>query len=258
MISTSAPLRKLFLTLFALVFVTALILAPVLFSANAGNTSQPASEQTRSQDPEYPKYDSRTDKKAFEKIARIRSRAGRGAPEVADIRGRSVSAEARLRSHVPSLKVEYNNDLRIPEVIGTDVKRGKAFLSAPSSAKRSDILKGFLRENLDLTGLSDQQVSDLKVASDYKNPEDDLSFVQLEQDIDGIPGFRGGVKAGFGKNRELVRVINNLAPGLDHANVSKDFGDPSAAVAAATEHVGDQAKGRESLNPAESTDEKLV
>jgi hypothetical protein len=116
----------------------------------------------------------------------------------------------------------------------------------------------FLRENSGLTGVAGQQISDLKLTADYKNPENDLSFVHFEQAIDGIPVFRGEVKAGFAKNREIVRVINNLAPGLDYANIAKDFGDPNAAVAAANEYVGFAAKTRESFNPAESTQQKLV
>jgi hypothetical protein len=94
MISISAPLRNIALTLFALAFVTALAVAPVFFGAdaNAGSAST-ESAQTQSQDPRYPNYDIRTDKHAFEKMASIRSRSGHNAPEVADIRAEFVSAK---------------------------------------------------------------------------------------------------------------------------------------------------------------------
>lgn len=57
-----------------------------------------------------------------------------------------------------------------------------------------------------------------------------MSFVHLEQRINGIPAFRGEVKAGFTQRNEIVRVINNLAPGLNYSEVSTNFGDPASAV----------------------------
>ena len=57
-----------------------------------------------------------------------------------------------------------------------------------------------------------------------------MSFVELDQEISGIPVFRGEVKAGFDPNGEMIRVINNFAPGLDYGSLSTDFGNPVSAV----------------------------
>ena len=81
----------------------------------------------------------------------------------------------------------------------------------------------FLSENTDLVGATGAQIDDLKVVADYTNPDGNLSFVELDQEINGIPVFRGEVKAGFTKRGEMIRVINNFAPGLDYGSLSTDF-----------------------------------
>lgn len=148
-------------------------------------------------------YDIRTDKTAFEKLAEYRSLTNTSAAEVADIREGFVRGEESLRSRFPVLSIEYNDDIRIPEVIGGDVTKGRNFLTPPSSGNRVAMLRNFVKENNDLFGVSDQQVNDLKVLADYTNPDGVLSFVHLEQQINGIPVFRGEVKAGFTKTTKL-------------------------------------------------------
>ena len=94
-----------------------------------------------------------------------------------------------MRSRVPTLQVDYNLDLRIPEIIGPDVNRGRVFLTPSSSAKRSEILRSFIRQNNDLVGMRDDQIDNLKVQTDYTNPDGNLSFAILEQTINGIPVY---------------------------------------------------------------------
>src|SRR5205823_11351774 len=124
----------------------------------------------------------------------------------------------------------------IPEVITPDVKLGRTFLtsaSRPSGAKHSDVLRGFLKENTDLVGTDSNQIDGLKSAADYTNPDGNLSFVELHQEINGVPVFRGEIKAGFTKTGEMIRVVNNLAPALNYNALSNDFGDPLTAVSTA-------------------------
>ena len=86
-----------------------------------------------------------------------------------------------------------------------------------------------------------------------------LSFVVLEQTINGIPVSRGEVKAGFTKKGEMIRVINNLAPGLDYGSLSTDFDDPVNAVRNAARHINHEVRSWETtLNPARSTDLKVT
>lgn len=243
--------------------VAALILLPSRFASEAGNNSKNKKgliDRTESHDPGLENYDIRSDKsnKAAEAIVRFRQEEGKTAFAVADTRDEFVSGEIELRRSVPTLKVEYNNDLRIPEVIAPDVKKGNAFLTNASRLKRSEILRNFVKQNDSLIGINESQAEQLKVTADYTNPNGSMSFAHLEQTINGIPVFRGEVKAGFSKNGEIVRVINNLAPGLEYGSLSNDFGDPLDAVKAAAGYINHELKQTELIRNAELSDDLKV
>lgn len=184
-----------------------------------------------------PNYDIRLDKHALETIASYRQQAGKMAFEIADSRERMVRAEDQLREKVPTLKIEYSPESRTPEIIAPDVKQGKSFLTRPSSADRAVHLRDFLAENAELIGATSAEIERLKVFSNYINPDGNLSFVELNQELNGIPVFRGEVKAGFTRNGEIIRIVNNMAPELDENSVSTDFGDPANALRVAAENV---------------------
>ena len=226
--------RPLFLVLAVMAFITTLFSLPFAFRTRAAANDV---RSTPSHDESLPNYDIRSDRAATSKLAQYRDSAGRNAVEIADARDAFVRGEENLKNRVPTLKVEYNADIRIPEVIGPDVKQGRAFLSAPTRQRRSDVLKSFLRENAELVGARASQIDDLKVAADYRNPDGNLSFVELNQEINGVPVFRGEVKAGFTRAGQIIRVINNLAPGLDGAAISNEFGEPLNAVNAAAGNI---------------------
>ncbi|MGE3466497.1 MAG: M36 family metallopeptidase, partial [Pyrinomonadaceae bacterium] len=226
-------LRHAVRVLSILALVTGVVSLPFIFRAHADENGK-LSERDQVF---LPNYDIRIDKSAIFTIAGYRVAANKNAAEIADMREVFVEAEDRLRQSVPTLKIEYNSDLRIPEVIAPDVKQGKAFLTEKDGQKRSEVLKNFLRDNSRLVGTRIEQIDDLKVVADYTNPDGNLSFVELNQEIAGIPIFRGEVKAGFTKAGQIVRVINNLAPGVDVNSVSADFGDPLDAVAAAAKNL---------------------
>jgi hypothetical protein len=183
-------------------------------------------------------YDIRLDKSkaAQETISDFRQQSGKSDAHIAAIRQQMKTAEENLRKSVPLLKVEYNEDLKIPETIGPDVTKGTGFLTAPSIAQRPDILRDFLLQNNQLVGLTVAQIKQLKVTANYKNPNGNLSFVTFEQYLNGLPVFRGEVKAGFTKLGEIIRVINNLAPGLDD-NISTEFGSAEKAVQSAAAKI---------------------
>jgi len=222
--------RNAVLCLFVLALIAAAFVVP--FRERIAK-AQGLMTPTKSHDAELPNYDIRTDKSAYEKVAAFRTNSGKSAVDVADIRDSFVQGEKNLRLSIPTLKVDYNDDIKIPEVIGPDVKQGRAFLTTPSPAKRSNILIDFLKQNANLIGATPGQIAGLKVFADYTNPDGNLSFVELDQEINGIPVFRGEVKAGFTKQGEMIRVVNNLAPAIDYDAVSTDFGDPLDAVRAA-------------------------
>jgi hypothetical protein len=242
--------------------IAILMIIPGQFRSQAGEKEKSKGfSQTKSQDEGIPKmWDIREQKESYNDLVNFRSKIGRNAVDVADVRQKFVVAEDALKRRLPNAKIEYNTDIRIPEVITPDVYQDKIeFLTSPSGAKRTDILRGFINQNNELVGLSNQQINSLKVAADYTNPDGNLSFVHFDQIINGIPVFRGEVKAGFTKNNQIIRVINNLAPGLDYGSLSTDFRDPLDAVKIAAEHIKHQLTTRDvSRNDATSNNLKTV
>ncbi|MDH3530557.1 MAG: extracellular metalloproteinase, partial [Acidobacteriota bacterium] len=245
------------IVLFAFVFV---------FTQNSGVSAQKKNQsgsplRTESHVEGLENYDFRNDKTnaAMQKRASFRTGAGLSASSVADLRDDFVQGEAALRGSVPNLEIEYNSDLRIPEVIAPDVRKGAYNLTGPASGKRVDILRSFAKQNSSLLGVEPGQIDRLKVLTDYTNPNGVLSFTHLKQEIEGIPVFRGEIKAGFTKNGGIVRIINNLAPGLDYDNLSADFGDPFDAVRSAADNIKYKLQGPDTaINNAASTDLRTV
>ncbi|CAN5851864.1 hypothetical protein BH20ACI4_BH20ACI4_12970 [soil metagenome] len=217
-------------------FVLTFLIAAFFIWKSAPNVE--SAKQT-SEDNQIENYDIRTDKSeaaqtAVEKFVR---ESGRDAS--------LISSEKRnVRKTVEELKtdkrrtIEYNEDLRTPEVISAEIGTDTKLLTAPSGEKRADILRRFLMENSALFGLDETQISELETTADYTNPNGVLSFVHLEQKIGDVPVFRGEVKAGFTKRGEMFRVVNNLAPALDYQNLNADFGNAETAVINAVKNIG--------------------
>jgi hypothetical protein len=189
-------------------------------------------------------YDIRLDESssAREAIAGFIGQAGKSTAKIVSDRKIVLAAEEKLRRQKENLKIEYNEDLRIPEVISPDFATRKLnFLTAPTDEKRAYILENFINQNAEIFGLSRTQISELEKTADYTNPDGNLSFVHFEQKINSIPVFRGEIKAGFTRKNEIVRIINNLAPRLDYKTISKDFGNAERAVENAAKHINFEA-----------------
>ncbi len=250
--------------LLVLGLLAAVIILPNQFVSEAENNSggEGIIQRTVSHDPNLENYDIREDKSdaSIEALLNFRQTSGTDAVAVADVRSDFVSGEDQLRSRIPTLKVEYNQDIRTPEVIGTDVMKATvARLTSPSNAVRSETLRNFIKENNSLIGVNSRQADDLKVTADYTNPDGNLSYAVLEQQIKGIPVFRGEIKAGFTKTGEMFRVINNLAPALSYESLSTDFRNPSDAVKVAATNINYELKATDlSVNEATSTGIKSV
>ncbi|MBK8466115.1 MAG: M36 family metallopeptidase [Chloracidobacterium sp.] len=249
------------MSLFVLGLLTAIVVLPYKFGTKAAGPKG-LFTKTTSVDAGLPNYDIRSEKNdaIADFMLSARNLSGKSAVEVADIREGFVRGENELRQHVPTLKIEYNADIRIPEVITPDVwKTQIARLTGPSSEKRSEILRDFVKANNELVGVSRQQADELVVLTDYTNPDGNLSYAHLEQRPNGIPVFRSEVKAGFTQDGRIIRVINNLAPGLDYTRLSTDFRDPVDAVRAAARNINYEVKPADiTLNDKESDNLKAV
>ncbi len=251
----------LLLALLILGLVTTLVLIPTQFGSEAKAKGDGLIARTESHDPAFPNYDIREQKTGdtVDFLVAARQSAGKNAAAVADTRDGFARGEADLKTRVPSLKIEYNSDIKTPEVIGPSVSLGRDFLTGRSGGSRIDALRNFAKQNNELIGVTDSQVDSLNVLADYTNPDGNLSFTYLEQRINDIPVFRGEIKAGFTKQGEMIRVINNLAPGLDYGSLSADFQNPADAVKAAARHINHELKTSDtSVNNAASTDLKAV
>lgn len=226
--------------------------------ATRGNEN--GGEVTRTHKPELEYYDIRTDKSAGSVLEEYRQGQGFGAVERMRVRQEFINGQAELTRSIPNLKVEYSPDLGAPEVIGPDVFSGKSLTgpSAPAGEKHAGVLRAFLRENSSLIGLTDLQVSQLKVSADYTNPNGDLSFVHFDQEINGIPVFRGEVKAGFTKDGQIIRVVNNVAPGLDYDSLQRNAGRAEDAVMSAAKAINHVATPSDLVVESSTAGEKTV
>ncbi len=226
--------------LFVLGLITAVIVVPFKFGTEAASKKGLFTRTSTSDDGLPKMWDIRENKtiETEDALLKFRQSVGKDSSAVANVRDDFARGEEMFKQRHPSAKVEYNTDIRTPEVMTPDMAKFPVeWLSTPSGTKRSEILREFVRDNQNLIGVNDQQINGLKVAADYTNPDGNISYAHLEQEINGIPVFRGEVKAGFTKNGQIIRVINNLAPGLDYGSLSTTFGDPVQAVRKAAAHI---------------------
>lgn len=236
---------------------------PTEFGSKAGSKvpRKGSNEITRSAEPGLENYDIRQDKTedTTRYLATTRESARVSAERSATIRKDFRSGEEHLRQSIPSLTVEYNEDIVIPEVISPDVNSTETLTRGSSGIKNAEVLRNFVRQNNSLIGVNDNQANQLRVTADYTNPDGVLSFAHLEQFINDVPVFRGEIKAGFNRQGEMFKVINNLAPGLEYDSLSTNFGDPVAAVQAAFTKVSRPITAEDTTrNSAESTNLKVV
>ncbi|HYP01864.1 MAG TPA: M36 family metallopeptidase [Pyrinomonadaceae bacterium] len=126
------------------------------------------------------------------------------------------AAQEQLATRVPNLKVVYSEALSIPEIVQVEGAGALAASDAAASVAGSKeaAVRGFITENAALYGLTRSQAAQLKKVSDYTNPSGNLAFVELEQEINGIPVFQGYVRGIVTPDGRLMRTTGLLAPGL--------------------------------------------
>jgi subtilisin-like proprotein convertase family protein len=217
--------KTVFCLISVVIFSSAFFLLPTAKSSN--RDAEPA-------DLGY--YDIRLDKEAAarETIARFIGQSTKSAQTISLDQKKALQAEEDLRRRNKDLKIEYNEDLQIPEIIATRA----GFLTEPTGKKRAVIFKDFIEQNAALFGLDQAQIARLEKTADYTNPDGNLSFVHFEQKINSIPVFRGEIKAAFTRENEIVRIINNLAPNLDYEALPANGNDAGRAVFQAAKYIG--------------------
>jgi hypothetical protein len=191
-------------------------------------------------------YDIRLDKSVDGQQARdqYRQKVGNDAARTGRIHEQILAGENELSRRVPALSVDYNPELNIAHIVGTDILNNRAFLTEPTSINREareSLVRGFLFQNKELYGLTAQQVGQLRTFANYSNPAGNLSFVEMAQEINGIPVFMGEIRAIISRDGALARTVSNIAPGLDYQGLEKIPGNPKDAIIAAARAINRQA-----------------
>jgi subtilisin-like proprotein convertase family protein len=124
------------------------------------------------------------------------------------------SAGERMARSVNGLAVTFSNLTNSPEIVEMKSERSK-FLTPHSSQPRENIVRSFMKENADLFGMSAPQVARLKKTADYTNPNGRLSWLRMEQELNGIRVFGGETVAAFTSDGEMARMVSGLAGDLE-------------------------------------------
>lgn len=182
-------------------------------------------------------YDIRDDRSKANVIERHRLKAG---PRNAKIKGKKEkirAAHQRVKDEVPGIEVTFSEHTGAPEIVG--VARGRQKLTAKSKEPREQVARGFLQRNADLYGLTPAEVAQLKKSADYANPSGNVAWVELRQELNGLPVFRGEVRFAVTTEGEIVQSTGNLVPALEDAGAEQEIAVSAAdAVALAAESVG--------------------
>ncbi|HEY0101388.1 MAG TPA: M36 family metallopeptidase, partial [Pyrinomonadaceae bacterium] len=145
------------------------------------------------------------------------------------------AAEQSLAARLPNLKVNYNAALRVPEIVKVE---GAGVLASAAANSKEEALRSFVSENAALYGLTRGQAAQLTKFSDYTNPAGNLSFVELEQQINGIPVFQGFVRGVLTPQGQLMSTVSLLAAGMRPSDLDTTPGiDAAEAVAAGIKSI---------------------
>ena len=140
-----------------------------------------------------------------------------------------VGAQAKKARVAPELEVSFCSLTNSPEVVQATGK-GRKFLTPSSKLPRESIVRGFMNDNSDLFGMSPQQVARLRKTAEYTNPDGKLSWVRMEQRLNGMKVFRGETVTAFNSSGEMVRMVGELTAGLIEAELPTE---PKVSAAAA-------------------------
>jgi hypothetical protein len=213
----------------------------VLASAVAAGSLVSAPSGNASPDQALENYDIRNDnqKDGSGAFAAYRDKAAAATPAERLAAARQLLATGRidLLSRIAALHIEDNAFGTAPEIV--DVTGSTAALTAPSAGAREALVRRFVVENAALYGLTDAQARELQTVADYTNPAGNLSWVEYEQRINGIPVFQGYLRANVTNDGRIWRTIGSLAAGIDYSKLPVAASmTPTVAAIAAAKSIG--------------------
>lgn len=196
-----------------------------------------AASQHALPDKSFQNYDVRTDykKDGVGALKPYRDKAG-NAPVLSTAQQLLATGRADLVSRVPNLRIEDNLFVTAPEIV--DITGSVTALTEPSNEAREPMVRRFVIENAAFYGLTPDQARELQVIADYTNPVGNLSWIEYEQRVHGIPVFQGYLRAEVTRDGRIWRTTGNLAAGLDY-NVLPTIPQltPTAAAMAAARTI---------------------
>jgi len=145
------------------------------------------------------------------------------------------AARQRLQWSIPGLSVEMHPIHGVPEVI---TARGM-FLTPPNPKADAElIVRNFLLATAPLYGLSQAEARALETTANYANPAGNLRWVTLEQRLNGIPVFRGELRAAVTPGGEIATMVSEIVPGLDPTTLGAPRLSPELAIQLAADNIG--------------------
>src|SRR5256712_6796818 len=153
----------------------------------------------------------------------------------ADLFTKVEAARQRLQWSIPGLSVEMHPIHGVPEVI---TARGM-FLTPPNPKADAElIVRNFLLATAPLYGFSQAEVGALETTANYANPAGNLRWVILEQRLNGIPVFRGELRAAVTQDGEIATMVSEIVPGLDPTTLGSPGLSPELAIQLAADNIG--------------------
>lgn len=239
--------RRLFFGLFAVLSVVVLVTSfgPTHVWSNAAIGPKAFQETAVRKQHGAANFDIREDKSGKEKLeTRRRERGATQKEHTEELLKTSSAAKERLEARSPEVRLVMGEALRTPESVFST--RANKFLTQRSNQSREKIVRDFLGANAEMYGLTQREVAQLKKTGDYTNPAGNLSWVELRQEINGLPVFQGEVRAVLTPEGELVGTVSRLAPALasaqlsavNSANVKVNRISAAEAVSKAAESIG--------------------
>jgi uncharacterized repeat protein (TIGR01451 family) len=131
-----------------------------------------------------------------------------------------------LKRQIPGIKVQLSSLTGAPSSVHN---RGGALTSAAPGRASEDIVRGFLRANGELYGLSETDLADLKTLGDSPGGTSHLRMLRMEQRIDGRPVFQSETRFLLDVDGRLIKSVGVMVP---HARSLASHVDEAALMPA--------------------------
>ena len=122
--------------------------------------------------------------------------------------GRSIQQGlAKLRESVPTAEVKISSQLAAVEMV-----RAPNGLTPPYDGQAVDIVRGFLRANKGIYGLTDADIDTMHSFGESVSRTSGLRMVRMEQMVNGRPIFQSETRFTLSRDGRLIRSVGLFVP----------------------------------------------